>query len=246
MPHQLDNLSKVQDTFQKLTECVEGYSIVLLDTKGTILTWNKGVQKIKGYSSDEIVGQNIGMFYLPLDREKGLPEKFLGEARSKGIANAVGQRVRKNGTIFWGSFEIASVKNSMGKVIGFTKLARELNEELDVDFFWFDNNGVLYTKACALSQTKEGIQEFREMLSAASKSAKICAIVDAKYASLTPEGKNYSIVSVLKLYKAIAFITDSDQDENTRILLSQIPTGIPTKRFKTRKEAKNWIKQFLQ
>lgn len=129
------NLIAVMDKAEKLTylhnkviEEIQDYAIILLDIDGTILTWNKGVEKIKGYKSHEIVGQNFNIFYLPQDRQAGLPEKLIELAKKEGRARHVGRRVRKDGTTFWGSILITAIHDEEGNVLGFTKLTRELRD----------------------------------------------------------------------------------------------------------------------
>lgn len=219
--------------------------MILLDVNGTILTWNKGVEKLKGYSANEIIGQHISMFYLPLDRERKLPEKLLEEAKEKGVARHVGRRVRKNGTIFWGSIEIAAIKDVDGKVIGFTKLARELNEVFDFGHFWFDNEGILHIKASKYAFTPERIKEFRTLLFEAAGDHKVCCIADMREAILTEDGTVFSMSTLGQFYKAMAFITEAKKDENTKKLLKLLPEGIASKTFTNRNEAIDWIRQYL-
>jgi PAS domain S-box-containing protein len=107
---------------------IQDYAIILLDLDGTILSWNAGVEKIKGYKEHEIVGQNFRIFYLPQDRQGGLPEQLLNLARLEGRASHIGRRVRKDGSIFWGSIHITALHDDDGQVIGFTKLTRELTD----------------------------------------------------------------------------------------------------------------------
>jgi PAS domain S-box-containing protein len=106
---------------------VEDYAIILLDKDGTILSWNAGVEKIKGYKACEIIGQNFRIFYLPSDRQYGLPEQLLEQAVREGSANHIGKRVRRDGTTFWGSIHISALRDDDGSVIGFTKLTRQLS-----------------------------------------------------------------------------------------------------------------------
>ncbi len=111
-----------------MVEEVQDFAIVLLDLDGTILTWNKGVEKIKGYKLEEIVGQNFSIFYMPRDRQDGLPQKLIDLAAKEGRAKHVGRRVRKDGTTFWGSILITALHDEDGTVMGFTKLTRELRD----------------------------------------------------------------------------------------------------------------------
>jgi PAS domain S-box-containing protein len=107
---------------------IQDYAIILLDLDGTILSWNAGVEKIKGYKQKEIIGQNFRIFYMAQDREAGLPEQLIEHAKKEGRATHIGRRVRRDGTIFWGSILITALHNTEGDVIGFTKLARELGD----------------------------------------------------------------------------------------------------------------------
>ena len=128
----LNKTEKLQQLHERMIEEIMDYAIILLDLDGTILTWNKGAQAIKGYKESEILGQNFHIFYLPRDREEKLPEKLIDLAVREGRARHIGRRVRKDGTTFWGSILITALHDDDGEVIGFTKLTKELSEnEID-------------------------------------------------------------------------------------------------------------------
>ncbi|HEY1214598.1 MAG TPA: PAS domain S-box protein, partial [Bryobacteraceae bacterium] len=118
----------VEDQYHLMIGEVEDYAILMLDQNGTILNWNKGAQKIKGYEEQEIVGHNFRVFYTPEDRKAGLPEQLIGRAMKEGKALHEGWRVRKNGTVFWGSTVITALHDSAGEVVGFSKVTRDLTE----------------------------------------------------------------------------------------------------------------------
>jgi PAS domain S-box-containing protein len=123
MMNERDQLCELR---HKMVEQVQDYAIILLDINGKILSWNKGVERIKGYKEEEIVGQNFNIFYLPLDRQYKLPENLLDLAKKEGSAKHIGRRVRRDGTIYWGSVVITALHDDENNVIGFTKLTREL------------------------------------------------------------------------------------------------------------------------
>jgi PAS domain S-box-containing protein len=120
--------AKLEALRRRIIDEVQDIAIVLLDVDGTILSWNRGVEQIKGYKESEIVGQNFRIFYLPRDRQAGLPEKLITLAREEGRARHIGQRVRKDGTTFWGSISITALHDDKGEVVGFTKLTREIRD----------------------------------------------------------------------------------------------------------------------
>ena len=128
----MDKKERLHQLHQQMILEIQDYAIILLDVDGTILTWNKGAQSIKGYKEEEILGQNFRIFYLPRDREEKLPEKLIDLAIREGRARHIGRRVRKDGTTFWGSILITALHDEEGEVIGFTKLTKELGEnEID-------------------------------------------------------------------------------------------------------------------
>jgi len=128
----MNKTERLQQLHEKMITEIQDYAIILLDIDGTILTWNKGAQAIKGYKSEEILGQNFRLFYLPRDREEKLPERLIELAIKEGRARHIGRRVRKDGTTFWGSILITAIHDEEGEVIGFTKLTKELGEnEID-------------------------------------------------------------------------------------------------------------------
>lgn len=124
----MDKKQRLENLHRRMVDEIQDYAIILIDLDGTILSWNKGVESIKGYKQDEILGQNFRIFYLPQDREAGLPEQLLALAKQEGRAKHIGRRVRKDGSTFWGSIVITALHDDEGKVVGFTKLTRELRD----------------------------------------------------------------------------------------------------------------------
>ena len=132
MFYHMNKKERLEHLHRKMIEEIQDYAIVLLDTDGTILSWNQGVEKIKGYKAEEIIGQNFSIFYLPGDRQEKLPERLIDLAKREGRAKHIGRRVRKDGSTFWGSIVITALHDDEFNVVGFTKLTRELRDnEID-------------------------------------------------------------------------------------------------------------------
>jgi len=123
-----EELKRSEERYHKMVDEVEDYAIILLDKDGNIQNWNKGAEKIKGYSEYEIVGKNFSTFYLPEDREDGLPQRLINLARVEGKAIHEGWRMRKDGSAFWGSIVLTALHDNLGNIIGFTKVTRDLTE----------------------------------------------------------------------------------------------------------------------
>jgi PAS domain S-box-containing protein len=58
-----EELRKSEERFRLLVEGVEDYAIYMLDPTGRITTWNKGAERMKGYSAAEIIGQDFARFF---------------------------------------------------------------------------------------------------------------------------------------------------------------------------------------
>lgn len=112
---------------------VKDYAFLLLDPNGIITDWNKGAERIKGYRPDEIIGKHFSTFYTSEDNVKGLPAQLLGQAIREGSVNHEGWRVRKGGTKFWGNITITALHDNDGKLIGFSKVTRDLTEKKTAD-----------------------------------------------------------------------------------------------------------------
>jgi PAS domain S-box-containing protein len=46
-----------EDSYKRLVESVSDYAIFIIDLTGHVISWNKGAQRIKGYSADEVIGK---------------------------------------------------------------------------------------------------------------------------------------------------------------------------------------------
>jgi PAS domain S-box-containing protein len=121
-------LEKADDRYHKMVSEVQDYAIILLDAEGRILDWNKGAEKLKGYKAEEIVGKSFRLFYPIEDKESGLPENLLHEAINAGFVTHEGYRIRKDGTRFWGNVAITALHDDSGRLIGFSKVTKDLTE----------------------------------------------------------------------------------------------------------------------
>ena len=117
--------------FELLVNAVTDYAIYLLDQNGFVVSWNRGAERFKGYTADEIVGRHFSIFYTPEDRATNLPARALKIAAEEGKFEQEGWRVRKDGTRFWTSIVIDPVLDSDGKLIGYAKVTRDITDKLE-------------------------------------------------------------------------------------------------------------------
>lgn len=114
--------------FDELVASVEHYAIFTMSLDGTILDWNLGALRLKGYTADEIVGKNFSLFYSAEDLERNLPGFELQTAFHTGKFADEGWRYRKDGSRFWAAVTVSSIRASNGEIAGFLKITRDLTE----------------------------------------------------------------------------------------------------------------------
>ena len=121
-------LHQSEQHFRLLVQGVQDYAIYMLDPQGKVTSWNRGAQRFKGYTDEEIIGEHFSRFYTEEDRATGLPARVLQTAASEGRFEAEGWRVRKDGTRFWAHVVIDPIRGEHGELVGFAKITRDITE----------------------------------------------------------------------------------------------------------------------
>ncbi len=116
------------ERYRKLVEGLTDHAVFLLDSEGMIQSANTGVRLIHGYEAHEIVGRSMSLLYPDEANARGWPAHELRVAREDGRFEDEGWRMRKDGTRFWGNVVITAMRDTDGKLTGFSKIARDLTE----------------------------------------------------------------------------------------------------------------------
>lgn len=123
-----EELRRSEERFRLLVETVQDYAIYMLDPAGIVTSWNVGAEHIKGYRTEEIIGQHFSRFFSAEDVERGEPEMELEVAVEQSRFSSEVWRVRKDGSRFWASVVITALHDQQGKLVGFSKITRDLTE----------------------------------------------------------------------------------------------------------------------
>jgi formate hydrogenlyase transcriptional activator len=126
-------LIRSEEQFRSMVAGVNDYAILMLDPQGRISTWNAGAERIKGYSSEEIIGEHFSRFYTREDIETGKPDHELHVAASEGRFEDEGWRVRKDGSQFWANVVITAVRDENGTLLGFSKVTRDFTDRRNAE-----------------------------------------------------------------------------------------------------------------
>mgnify|MGYP006195376255 CR=1 FL=1 len=104
-------------------------AIISKDLNGNIMSWNAGAEQIFGYKEEEVLGKHITIL-IPEDRNSE-ENHIIGKIR-KGERVHHFETIRKNkhGRKFPVSLTVSPVKDSLGKIVGASKIARDISAQV--------------------------------------------------------------------------------------------------------------------
>lgn len=121
--------AKAEELQSRLAAIVDSSddAIISKDLDGIITSWNRGATRIFGYSSEEMVGHSI-LRLIPVDLHKE-EDLILSRLRNgQMLEHYETERVRKDGTLIQVSLTISPLRNADGRVIGASKIARDITD----------------------------------------------------------------------------------------------------------------------
>lgn len=103
-------------------------AIIAKDLDGTITSWNKGAERIYGYTPEEVIGKNISLL-APIDRPDEIPEILRKIARGEGIEHYESMRVTKDGRQLNVSISVSPLRDGNGNIVGASAIARDITAQ---------------------------------------------------------------------------------------------------------------------
>ena len=95
---------------------------------GIITTWNRGAERVFGYTAEEAIGRPI-IIVIPEDRQSEEREILTRIRRGERIEHFETVRQRKHGSLIVVSLTVSPIKNAEGKIVGASKIARDITEQ---------------------------------------------------------------------------------------------------------------------
>lgn len=119
-----------EETAQRLAAIVESSddAIVSKDLNGMVKTWNNSAERMFGFTAADMIGQSITRIIPPerIHEESGIIERI---RKGQRVDHYETIRQRKDGTRINVSLTVSPVKNTAGRVIGASKIARDITEK---------------------------------------------------------------------------------------------------------------------
>jgi len=125
---------RMEAEFLRLAAIVENSddAIISKDLNGIILSWNKGAERIFGYTAEEVIGQPVSILAVP-ERRDEMPNILDRIRRGERIDHYETIRQRKDGTAINVSLTVSPVRGPSGEIVGASKIARDIPARKGVD-----------------------------------------------------------------------------------------------------------------
>jgi PAS domain S-box-containing protein len=104
------------------------YAVITFDNSNCIASWNRGAERLLGYTEEEVVGQSGRIFFTIEDIVNGEVEREIRTAEQQGRAEDERWHVRKNGVRFWASGMLFPLRGDDGRLYGYVKVMRDLTD----------------------------------------------------------------------------------------------------------------------
>ncbi|HEX8176172.1 MAG TPA: CheR family methyltransferase [Pyrinomonadaceae bacterium] len=120
-----EELRASEERLRLVVDTAEEYAIIMLDSEGRYTDWNRGAEKIFGFSREEVRGQSTGIIFTPEDRAGGAHLQELRTADRAGFARDERWHIRKDGSRLYCSGVMVALR--LGR--GYAKIARDLTAQ---------------------------------------------------------------------------------------------------------------------
>ncbi|MEQ1862651.1 MAG: PAS domain S-box protein [Chthoniobacteraceae bacterium] len=119
--------------YSLLVENVKDHAILLLDADGRVANWNPGAESLRGWTEAELKGREFSSFYTEADIARKQPALDLQAAAQSGSVDLEGWRVRSDGSRFWASVNITSIRDDARAQTGYLVVARDSTSRMQAE-----------------------------------------------------------------------------------------------------------------
>ncbi len=231
-------LSEVQARMAAIVESSDD-AVLSKDVDGYIQSWNRGAERIFGYTAAEMIGQHISVLAAP-DCLDEIPEILARLRRGEHVDHYRTRRKTKDGRILTVSLTISPIRNAEGKVIGISKIARDVTEQERQE-------NALRLANDALSRSNADLEQFaysasHDLQEPLRTIAAYTGMLRKKYGGrLSPEADeyiSYTIESVKRMHqllkdlrdftRASTVVEDGDQQSDANAVLAEVQANLKT------------------
>jgi len=191
-------------------------AIVSKDLNGVVTSWNKGAERIFGYTAEDMINQPIAKI-IPADHMDEEPQILRHIRSGQRIEHYETRRVRKDGRLIDVSLTISPIRDRLGHVIGASKIARDITDRRR----W---------------ETAEAAQSFLGALVESAEDAIISKTLDGIVTSWNPAAeKLYGYAAEEMVGKPISILIPPDHPDEEPQILERIRRGERIQHYETKR-----------
>jgi PAS domain S-box-containing protein len=197
-------------------------AIASKDLNGIIKSWNHAAARMFGWSAEEIIGRSV-LTIIPPHLQHEEPELLRKLRAGQRIEHYETQRIRKDGTIIDVSLTVSPIKDPTGKVIGASKIARDITDQKRMQRALIESEKLAATGRMAAAIA----HEINNPLEAVTNLAYLLTLDH----SLNDSAKNYANIMLQEISRAseitrqtLAFYRDSSRP--TEVNLSELVENV--------------------
>lgn len=120
--------NEIAEELNLLIDGAQGQAIYMLDPEGRVTIWNKGAERLKGWTEEEAIGLHTSAFYPADAVAAGKPKADLDRARAEGRFEEEDWRVRKDGSEFLACISFTALWDESGALRGFAKVVSDITD----------------------------------------------------------------------------------------------------------------------
>jgi PAS domain S-box-containing protein len=121
------------ERYRLIVGSVTEYVIFTLDAEGRIDNWSDGARNVLGYNAEEALEREYSMVFPAEEIEVGAPRREMEEAARNGHCTTESWRVRRDGSLFWASGALTAVRDEVGKLTGYIRVARDMTQQKQLE-----------------------------------------------------------------------------------------------------------------
>src|SRR5215203_2917404 len=152
-----ERVARSSAAFTALAENVRDYAIFLMDPQGVIIFWGEGARLMKWWLKEEAEGSHLRMLYPEEGSEDGSAESHLRDAERLGEYTGEGRRIRRDGSTFWAGVTLTALRDEEGKLLGFTKVTRDLQARRGIEVAVASTNAAQSARDQALEKASSAL-----------------------------------------------------------------------------------------
>ncbi|WP_029934624.1 PAS domain S-box protein [Sphingomonas sp. UNC305MFCol5.2] len=180
---------QLADELNLLIDGTAGYAIYMLDPDGFVTLWNKGAERLKGWTEAEVIGKHFSIFYPEPSLDAGKPADDLARTRAEGRLEEEDWRLRENGSEFLAHVTMTALYGQDGVLRGFGKVIRDITEQRAAERKLSEGANQFRSILATVPDAMVVINELGEMLSFSSAAERLFG-----YGEEEVVGKNVSML----------------------------------------------------